>query len=130
MSHRYRAGVVLITPAGVVVGHPTGEPTDSWDIFKGHVDSFETTVECALRELKEESGISITADDLTYIGSLPYGGAGRLVLFSHTVATIDLTTLSCTSLIDKGKRLGQPEMDGYSFLAYTKVMERYNGIRL
>lgn len=33
-----------------------------WDLPKGHVDAGETDLECALRELDEETGI--TADDL------------------------------------------------------------------
>jgi len=33
-----------------------------WDLPKGHVDKGETNMECALRELEEETGI--TADDI------------------------------------------------------------------
>ncbi len=36
--------------------------TDRWDLPKGHVDPNETNLECALRELKEETGIG--ADDI------------------------------------------------------------------
>lgn len=35
---------------------------DRWDLPKGHVDAGETDIECALRELVEETGI--TADDI------------------------------------------------------------------
>lgn len=35
---------------------------DRWDLPKGHIDEGETEVECALRELVEETGI--TADDI------------------------------------------------------------------
>lgn len=31
--------------------------TDRWDLPKGHVDSDETNLECAYRELEEETGI-------------------------------------------------------------------------
>lgn len=31
--------------------------TDRWDLPKGHVDPGETEIECALRELEEETGI-------------------------------------------------------------------------
>lgn len=34
-----------------------------WDLPKGHVDDGETDMQCALRELEEETGI--TADDIT-----------------------------------------------------------------
>ncbi len=35
---------------------------DRWDLPKGHVDKGETKLECAFRELEEETGI--TADDI------------------------------------------------------------------
>jgi len=35
---------------------------DRWDLPKGHVDPGETDIECALRELEEETGIS--SDDI------------------------------------------------------------------
>lgn len=39
--------------------HPT-----RWDIPKGHVDPGETDLQCALRELEEETGISADAIDI------------------------------------------------------------------
>jgi len=38
---------------------------DRWDLPKGHVDDDETEIQCALRELHEETGI--TADDIELI---------------------------------------------------------------
>ena len=35
------------------------EHKDSWGIPKGHVDSGETVVECALREVREETGVTV-----------------------------------------------------------------------
>ncbi len=37
---------------------------DRWDLPKGHVDPGETDVECALREMVEETGIPLDAIDL------------------------------------------------------------------
>ena len=34
--------------------------TNRWDLPKGHVDSGETNLECAYRELEEETGIAAT----------------------------------------------------------------------
>lgn len=121
-----RAGVIVKAPGGIIVGHPTGHPVDAWDIFKGHIDSWESTVDCAIRELQEESGIAISKEDLRYIGSLHYE-EGRLVLFEYCCESIDLSGLRCSSLIDQGKREGQPEMDGFRYMSENTVMERYNG---
>ena len=51
----------------IIRGHPIDEfllmrHPDRWDLPKGHVDAGETEMECALRELAEETGI--TADDI------------------------------------------------------------------
>lgn len=37
---------------------------DRWDLPKGHVDPGETEVQCALRELREETGIRATDIEL------------------------------------------------------------------
>jgi 8-oxo-dGTP pyrophosphatase MutT (NUDIX family) len=46
----------------VVRGEPIGEfllmrHKDRWDLPKGHIDPGETEMQCALRELREETGI-------------------------------------------------------------------------
>jgi 8-oxo-dGTP pyrophosphatase MutT (NUDIX family) len=43
---------------------------DRWDLPKGHVDAGETEMQCALRELDEETGI--TADDIEVIPSFRF----------------------------------------------------------
>ncbi|HWL10448.1 MAG TPA: NUDIX domain-containing protein [Planctomicrobium sp.] len=47
----------------LVYGHPVQSfllmrHSDRWDFPKGHVDPGETDLECALREMEEETGIS------------------------------------------------------------------------
>lgn len=60
-----------IKACGVLVTR--GQPIESfllmkhpkrWDLPKGHVDDDETEIECAIRELEEETGIS--ADDVDF----------------------------------------------------------------
>ncbi len=53
----------------VVIGDPIERfllmrHKDRWDLPKGHVDPGETDVECALREMVEETGIPTDAIDL------------------------------------------------------------------
>ncbi len=45
------------SPSFLLMKHP-----NRWDLPKGHVDTGETNLECALRELVEETGIS--GDDI------------------------------------------------------------------
>ena len=49
----------------IVRGQPAREfllmrHADRWDLPKGHVDPGETEMQCALRELHEETGITAT----------------------------------------------------------------------
>ncbi len=44
----------------LLMRHPT-----RWDLPKGHVDPGETDLECALRELEEETGIGVDASNST-----------------------------------------------------------------
>lgn len=60
-----------LTSCGVLVvrGEPIDEfllmkHADRWDLPKGHVDPGETDIECALRELEEETGIAPTNIEL------------------------------------------------------------------
>lgn len=70
-----------------------------WDLPKGHVDEGETDMQCALRELEEETGI--TADDITVDPSFRYelqytvnykkkfGGADALKTVVYFLARLD-----------------------------------------
>lgn len=46
---------------------------DLWDIsVTGHISAGESPVDAAIRETMEEIGLAVTADELTYIGTLQY----------------------------------------------------------
>lgn len=47
------------SPSFLLMRHP-----DRWDLPKGHVDPGETNLECALRELEEETGIKSSDIDV------------------------------------------------------------------
>lgn len=90
-----------------------GQPVDSfllmrharrWDLPKGHVDEGESEIQCALRELQEETGIS--SDDVEIIPGFcfenrymvnqkRYGGKGliekRLLIFlARLIRPVDI----------------------------------------
>jgi 8-oxo-dGTP pyrophosphatase MutT (NUDIX family) len=53
----------------IIRGRPVSEfllmrHADRWDLPKGHVDSDETDLECAYRELQEETGIALGDTEL------------------------------------------------------------------
>ncbi len=56
MKHANVAGGVVLNKKGLVL--VVNQKGDSWCLPKGHVDSGETEIEAAKREIKEESGIT------------------------------------------------------------------------
>jgi len=74
--------MALVKSCGVLVvrGDPISElllmrHADRWDLPKGHVDPGETEVQCALRELREETGIAAAdielVDGFRFISQYP-----------------------------------------------------------
>ncbi|MFF5256912.1 NUDIX domain-containing protein [Streptomyces leeuwenhoekii] len=67
---RYTADVVALTPDRQVLLIERGSQPHqgAWALPGGHVDPGETSLAAAGRELAEETGIRITADNLSLIG--------------------------------------------------------------
>ena len=67
---RYTADVIALTPAREVLLIQRGWPPHegAWALPGGHVDAGETSLEAAARELAEETGVTVTTDDLRQIG--------------------------------------------------------------
>lgn len=62
------------------------DPVSPWliEIVAGMIDKGETELQAAVRELKEESGLEVTADDLHYINSIypsPGGCSERVTVY-------------------------------------------------
>ena len=115
------AGVIVINERGeVLLGHATYQP--HWDIFKGGIDAGETPLEAAIREMREESGLSIQAADLVEIGEIRFSPKKDLHLYMMRVQSdkIDLTLLKCTSMVQMGAHVF-PEMDAYKWVAAKDV---------
>lgn len=71
LPHRTRVGIAVwtIDPEGVIrflLRHnkPFGGHSDEWNIFYGTLESNESMIDAAIRELREESGIIISRDSV------------------------------------------------------------------
>ncbi|MEG3615156.1 NUDIX hydrolase [Isoptericola haloaureus] len=68
LRHRRAARVILLDDGGRVLlvrGHDADDPDRSWWFtVGGGIDDGETEVEAALRELHEEAGLTLAAEDL------------------------------------------------------------------
>lgn len=108
-------GIVLLDPDGrLLLAHATG--TNHWDIPKGHGEEGESYAQSALREMVEETGLSLEASRLVDLGRFVYRRDKDLYLFAARAAgdELDLSRCTCTSLFPRhGDGVMIPEMDAY-----------------
>lgn len=87
-----------------LIGHATGSRA-SWSIPKGLKDEGEDELRAAVRELEEETGVSLEKLDITAVYPLPqvrYKKQKKILASFLVVTTTDLqdTKLVCRSLVN------------------------------
>jgi 8-oxo-dGTP pyrophosphatase MutT (NUDIX family) len=116
-------GTLVVGPDGrLLLCHVTG--TAKWDIPKGMQDDGETSLEAAVRELREEAGIAFAPERFTDLGLFDYRPDKRLHLF-RVDSGADLPTLDslvCTSFFPHhATGADTPEVDGYRWAERREV---------
>jgi len=116
-------GVVLLDPNGrVLLAHAT--ETTHWDIPKGQGEEGEAPHVTALREMEEETGLTVEPERLTDLGRFVYRRDKDLHLFAARARAdeLDLTRCTCTSMFPRrsdGTMI--PEMDAFRWAAPDDV---------
>ncbi len=116
-------GTLIVNPAGqLLLCHVTH--TAKWDIPKGMQDPGESTLDAAMRELREEAGIAFPAGRFADLGLFDYRPDKRLHLYLVR-ADGELTSLEhlvCTSFFPhQATGAPTPEADAYCWAARTEV---------
>ena len=122
MVSRTSCGVIVTDGRSVLLGHATRSPR--WDIPKGLAEPGEAFIEAAIRELREETGLSAAVDDLFALGVHHYLPAKRLALFGWRLDPLpDPSQLFCASMIDdSGSQI--PEFDRFGLFNWNEAYER------
>jgi len=81
-------GIIVTDKARLLAIVPWGKK-NSFDIPKGHLEEGEDPVECAVRELWEETNIKARGRDLIEIGRVEYLPTKDLHLFLYPVHGLD-----------------------------------------
>ncbi len=116
-------GTLIVNPAGqLLLCHVTN--TAKWDIPKGMQDPGESTLEAAVRELREEAGIDYPPARFEDLGVFDYRPDKRLHLYLVRAGTEleSLDHLVCTSFFPHhhtGK--DTPEVDGFRWAERSEV---------
>ena len=114
--------IVRRTPAELLLCHATGR--NYWDIPKGVRDDGETSVDAALRELREEAGIQLTAAEVRDAGVHKYLPRKDLHLFILDPPQPSLGIDACCCSTHYTPRYGTreiPEVDAYRWAARSEV---------
>ena len=120
----------MIQSAGIIViDQSKKEPTvlcvrayANWDFPKGQVDPGETLIEAAIRELEEET--TLTLSDIALIGltapSVTYGSGKRKKTATYFLAD---RTSSTVPFLPVNPELGKPENDEYRWVPIKQLGE-------
>jgi 8-oxo-dGTP pyrophosphatase MutT (NUDIX family) len=121
-SSNVTCGIIVSDGARVLLGHATRSPR--WDIPKGLAEPGETFIDAAIRELREETGLSAPAGELVALGLHDYLPAKRIALFRwHLDPLPDPSQLVCNSVIAVAKSW-IPEFDRFGLFEWAEVYER------
>ena len=115
----------------VYLEHPGGpyyENRDIWSICKGEYTK-EKPIDAAIREFKEESGVSISKDQLIYLSSHKVNKQKLVTVFitETDINKDNMTSNTFTKEYPKGSGINQefPEMDKAEWFS---IDEAYNKI--
>ena len=116
-------GVIVTDGDQVLLGHATRSPR--WDIPKGVAEPGEAFAATAARELLEETGLAIAAEELTDLGVHPYLRGKDLALFMWKPAQMpDPQGLTCTSRFALPNGISVPEFDRFGLFAWEDALTR------
>ena len=116
-------GVIVTDGQRILLGHATRSPR--WDIPKGVAEPGEEFAETAARELLEETGLTVPADELVELGVHAYLRGKDLALFAWMPQPLpDPLSLTCTSRFALADGTLLPEFDRFGLFPWDEAVSR------
>lgn len=111
-------GVIYHNGTSLLIGHSTGS---RWDIPKGHLEYGETYVQCAIRELFEETNLVAHDNELVPLGKHYYLPKKDLVLFELKKELPPISDLKCNATITLPSGKTIYEFDEFSYILFDEI---------
>lgn len=116
-------GVIVTDGERILLGHATRSPR--WDIPKGTAETNEDFADAAVRELREETGLVASADELVALGVHPYLRGKDLALFAWAPQLFpDPRSLACNSHFALPNGTLLPEFDRFGLFPWDEALLR------
>ena len=122
-------GLVIINDNKILACIPFSNK--GYDIPKGLTEKNESRPQCMVREVWEETGISLNylcyQEDYEFLGTFKYTREKILSLYK-THMNVDISRLKCNSYFDyKGKQV--PEVIGYEWASFENIDKFYKSLQ-
>jgi 8-oxo-dGTP pyrophosphatase MutT (NUDIX family) len=115
--------VIVTDGHRVLLGHATRSPR--WDIPKGAAEQDENFADAAVRELREETGLVASPDELLALGVHPYLRGKDLALFAWELGRLpDPKSLTCASHFALPDGTLLPEFDRFGLFPWDEALAR------
>lgn len=123
-NKKISCGVLIIQDDKILMCHVTGK--DFWDLPKGCKNSNESEISAAIRELYEETSITVEACDLLDLGNIEYTHEKNLHLFLYTgKKQFKLVDMKCISFFkNKNTNTFLPEVDAFDFFDLDQAFDK------
>jgi 8-oxo-dGTP pyrophosphatase MutT (NUDIX family) len=112
-------GIVIGDGEQMLLGHATRSPR--WDIPKGEAEPGEDFVAAAVRELREETGLVVSPEELVALGLHPYRRGKDLFLFAWRRQMPDPKSLVCASHFALPDGTMLPEFDRFGLFTWDEA---------
>ena len=128
MKTKKSAGLAIIYDNKILLAHTTSRGWfGSYSIPKGGIDKSESNLDAAIRETKEEVGITIPKnliDKTEHTFTVSTKEYGNKIVYYYVVQISNLSQIGLTDLKVPKKQLQLEEVDWAGFLDYREATKR------